>query len=195
MGKILIIKGADFSQNGIHTSILTWYNDVSNIATSLTSKLTIAGLGSPGGAGLIDSSLQGKPINKIRLYLQTGGDGSAYIGYTGRVVKAKVGDNIDTAHSSVKDFTVTADNIVLIEAGVSDVAYVTIDLDSAVTLNTGEALVIEISNETGTYGIVAYKDGITSPTNIIRTSIGTRTYYLETNAPTRQLAIQYGYYY
>lgn len=69
MGKSLIIKGADFSQNAIEQTVV-WYNIYSDLVKSIRSSSGTFGQYAPRASAITELGLMGKPINLVKLNIE-----------------------------------------------------------------------------------------------------------------------------
>lgn len=147
MGTKLIIKGADFSNEGLKDNPF-WYNSFSN---EILQKNRIGATGSNVNIGVgQDFSTSGinalnKPINIIRIYMSHNTLTGTY-----SIYKMSVGDSKSKEFTSIKDFTFSADDI--------SNGYKEILLDSSVTITSStETLAVgKLGSAGGEYLPVCY---------------------------------------
>jgi len=131
MGKKIIIKDADFSANGFKGDVTYWQGNTplqgKSMSTINASIRTVA-------IGLKLGEALNKPINCIKLAVT-----NAFLGRTFSIFKASVGDSVDSPFVSLKDFTVTSEDVIK--------GYVEVQLNESVTItNDEETIMVGVLN-------------------------------------------------
>ena len=175
MGKKLIIRGADFSTNGLADNPL-WYNVVSS--TTVTRSQAGGSIVNIGVGGYLpDCNALNKPINLIRVYLTYGISTSI----TFSVFKMSTDDLYTKTFESIKNFTVTSTEL---SRGYKDIL-----LDEPITISASkETLAVGILNNSGNNNLPA--SYIIASSN--HTSIVMRSTNPAKNSSVAEYLIQYG---
>lgn len=140
MGKKLIIRGADFSENGISKTI-EWYSDKSNKSKSVNYSYSgSSSLDKWAGAGVSNSDLIGKRVNVIRTFFNPDGltTDAPYAVYH---VKANALQTLAEV-SLVKSFNLTSEDIAN--------GSVIVHLDNSYTIGEFETLFIGYNGNVST---------------------------------------------
>ena len=173
MGKRLIIKGADFSDNAIPIEYETdWYLNNTTVDRESISfnPAYVAGATAFWGAYATTAAV-GKTINIVRLELKS--ISQQTLPLTMSLCKVKVGDTTATDFTVIKNFTITSDDVA---AG-----YKEIEIDDTTLASVNETIApCLIDNSTTVY----------SPIGMISDS---NAYYMRLDANHTTCAISQGY--
>lgn len=167
MGKRLVIKGADFSANGMYEPLIDWYNNGAKYSPTAMMSNTLAGV------GLV---MSGKTINTLRFYLY---DTSGLLGKTVKVYLATSGGTYTGSEPAITTYTITQEDIAN--------GYVTISWSSAVTVGDNQAIMVVSDVALVGYAIGSSEDRIP----YIRTD-GSLATQLETQNSV-YICMEYGY--
>ena len=139
MGKRLVIKGADFSANGIYEPIINWYNN------ALLYPSGQYGVPSISGVGLLIPS---KPINCLKFYFPTELTADSAIGSVIKVYKGTNGATYTGSETAIITYTITDKDF--------SNGYVKIAWETPIILGENEAI-MAVSGE---LPLVSYNGGI-----------------------------------